>query len=109
VSTKKEEVLLGGYERTGVFITKADMQQLIEVIAKAKAKDNLVEKAGVRVVGQTGIGSAATLGSMSIQDFIRKLVMMYGFEDSDQRLYGVNKHGEIQRWLTPDELAKGTH
>ncbi len=107
---KKKEVLLGGYEKTGVFITKADMDQLIEVIAKAKIKDNLIKRLpGVGQFGvQTGMGTA-TMGSIGIQDFIRKLVMVYGFEDSDKKLYGVNKHGEILRWLSPAEMAKTTH
>lgn len=109
MSTKKQ-VLLGGYEKTGVFITKSDMDQLIEVIAKAKAKDNLMKKIpGVGQFGeQTGIG-AASMGSVGVQDFLRKLALIYGFEDSDKRMYGVNKHGEIMRWLTPAEMAKGIH
>ena len=105
----KKKELVGAYDRTGVFITKADMDQLIEVIATAKAKDNLVKKVGIKVTGRTGIDTPATLGSLSIQDFIRKLVMTYGFEDSDRTMYGVNKHGEILRWLSPDEAAKGMH
>ncbi len=97
--------LIGGAKSTGVFITKADMDQLIEVIAKAKAKDNLIEKSGVKTIGgdNTGLLEVPTIGSLSIRNFMEKLARTYNMPEG--KYYGVNKYGEIMVWGTPDEIT----
>ena len=97
VTTKKGPVI-GGGERTGIFLTKSDMDQLIEVIARAKARDNLAKRVGMKEFGASigGLVPQATLGSMAIQGFVRKLAEAYGLPPG---LYGVNKHGEFIKWV----------
>ena len=104
---KKKEQVLGGGRETGVFLTKSDMAQLIEVIAKAKAKDNLVKKVGVKVVGGGTTINAPTLGYMSIRDFVEKLARAYNMPEG--KFYGINKKGEFIEWVSLDELGQPTN
>lgn len=92
--------VIGGGESTGVFITKNDMDQLIEVIAKAKARDRLATAMGVTQIGgsaRSGI-EQPTIGMIAIQTFVRKLADTYGLPQD--QLYGINKHGEFIRWVS---------
>ena len=105
--------LIGGARRTGVFISKEDFRQLLEVIALSKAKDNLIDKIDqVKIVasGRSVEGvvlDAPTIGSMSIRDFVEKLAKAYNMPEG--RYYGVNKNREIMEWASPDEIITGQH
>jgi hypothetical protein len=106
---KSQEKIIGGAEHTGIVISKKDFDQLIEVIAKARAKDRFMKKLGIGQFGATGTGlEPATMGFLGIQHFMKQLAASYGFKDTDYVMYGVDKHGEILRWLTPDEFAERT-
>jgi hypothetical protein len=99
--------LIGGYKKTGVFISKEDMDQLIEVIAKAKAKDNFMRKTKkVATMGGTTGPGRASIGQVSIELFCMKLAKAYGLPDGKK--YGVNKHREILQWLSISDLAEET-
>lgn len=101
--------LIGGYELTGIYLSRDDFAELKQVIKKAHVKDATMKRIGgvqVGAQGQNGrLVQPPTLGSMGIQDFVRKLVKNYGFKDSDKVLYGVNNKGEILRWLSPDQVT----
>ena len=107
----KQTKLIGGAKSTGVFITKADMKQLIEVIAKANAKDNLIKKVdSVKVIGGRRLSGGVlmeppSMGSLSIQDFVKKLAKAYDMPD--EKFYGINKFGEFMEWVTPAEFSGG--
>lgn len=103
------EQLLGGYERTGVYLSRDDFAELKQVIKKAHVKDATLKRVGVAQLGagmQSGsMLQAPSMGSMGIQDFMRQVVKNYGFTDSDRVLYGANNKGEILRWMTPTEVT----
>jgi len=96
--------IIGGGKSTGVFITKDDMDQLIVVIAKAKAKDNLVAKTGVKTIGgsNNSLLDTPTIGSLSIRNFMEKLAQAYNMPEG--KYYGVNKHGEFIVWAEAHEI-----
>ena len=100
-----QQQLLGAINWTGIFISKEDLNQLIEVIAKAKAKDNFIKKAGIGVMGGGGTGGEVTMGSLSIEHFCQNLAKAYGFKDTDKRKYGVDEKGQLGFWMTPAEIA----
>lgn len=97
--------VIGGARSTGVFLTKDDFEQLVEVIAKSKAKDNLINKAGVKVIGgdSTGLLDVPTIGSLSIRNFMEKLAKAYGMPVGVY--YGINKHGEFMEWVDANEVT----
>ncbi len=100
--------VIGGARSTGVFLTKDDFKQLLEVIAKSKAKDNLIKKAGVKTLGgdNAGLLDVPTIGSLSIRNFMEKLAKAYGM--SVGVYYGINKHGEFMEWVDANEVT-GRH
>lgn len=97
--------VIGGARSTGVFLTKADFKQLLEVIAKSKAKDNLIKKTGVKTIGgdSTGLLEVPTIGSLSIRNFMEKLVQAYNMPEGIY--YGINKHGEFMSWVDANEVT----
>jgi len=105
--TKIPGPVLGYGEKTGVFLKKSDFDQLIEVIAKGKAKDKALKQLGVQQFGGSGKGmiDVPGVGALGIQDFVRKLAKVYGLPDPEGNLYGVNKHGEFIKWVPRDKLG----
>ncbi len=97
--------VIGGARSTGVFLTKDDFKQLLEVIAKSKAKDNLIKKAGVKTLGgdNAGLLDVPTIGSLSIRNFMEKLAKAYGMPVGVY--YGINKHGEFMQWVDANEVT----
>ncbi len=97
--------VIGGARSTGVFLTKADFEQLVEVIAKSKAKDNLIKKAGVKTLGgdSTGLLDVPTIGSLSIRNFMEKLAKAYDMPEGIY--YGINKHGEFMEWVDANKVT----
>lgn len=95
--------VIGGARSTGVFLTKADFKQLVEVVAKAKAKDNLINKIDqVKIIGGAGL-DVPTIGSMSIRDFMEKLARAYDMPEGIY--YGINRHGEFMSWVDANEVT----
>lgn len=102
----KKERVIGGAKSTGVILKKDDFDQLTEVIAKAKAKDKLLAKMQIGTFGASGIGTAPTLGTISIQRFVRQLAQLYALPLDHGEFYGVNKYGEFVQWVQPHELGQ---
>lgn len=102
------EKLIGGYERTGVYLSADDFAELKQVIKKAHVKDAVAKRAGIGVTGGSSRIQQPTLGSIGIETFMKELVKAYGFNDSDSVQYGANNKGEICRWLSPGDVTKRT-
>lgn len=97
--------LVGAHKPTGIFLKKSDFDQLVEVMAKAMAKDKALKKLQIGSFGASGIGTPATLGTISIQRFVRQLAQVYGLPLDHAEFYGIDKHGEFHQWVEPNELG----